>query len=111
MLVVQGILLIKMIVKKHVNAGRLVLAACDNSLINKRFEDSGMVLDLASLFYKGEIMSETEFAALIKKAHTLNLVGKDAVGFLIGLGVGDEKKVKSVAGIPHLQIIFSGRTN
>jgi len=34
-----------MIVKKHVNAGRLVLAACDNSLINKRFEDSGMVLD------------------------------------------------------------------
>ena len=111
MLVVQGILLIKMIVKKHVNGGRLVLAACDNSLINKRFEDSGMVLDLTSTFYKGEKMSETEFTALIKKAHILNVVGKETVGFLIGLGVGDEKKVKCVAGIPHLQIIFGGKTN
>jgi len=56
-------------------------------------------------------MCETEFTALIKKAHILNLVGKETVGFLIKLGVGDEKRVKSVAGIPHLQIIFSGRTN
>ncbi len=111
MLVVQGILLIKMIVNKHVNAGRLVLAACDNSLINKRFEDSGVVLDLTSSFYKGEKMSETEFAALIKKAHILNLVGKETVGFLISLGVGDKKSVKNVAGIPHLQIIFGGRIN
>jgi hypothetical protein len=106
MLAEQGILLIKMIVKKHVNAGRLVLAVCDNSLINKRFENSGIVLDLTSKFYRGRKMTKSEFVTLVKKAYIINAVGVGVVGFLINLGVCDSGEVKTLTKIPYIQIIF-----
>lgn len=44
-----------MIVKMHkTQDNRIVLAVCDNDLLDKKFEEGKMQLDLTSYFYKGE---------------------------------------------------------
>jgi len=65
-----------MIVKEHINEGKLILALCDKNLLGKKIEDQNIQLDLSSSFYKGEEADIEELKKLIKKAYIINAVGK-----------------------------------
>ena len=62
-----------MIVKKHSQNNKLVLAICDEDLLGKTIEENDLILDLKSDFYRGEEMNETELKQLriIKKLEIL----------------------------------------
>lgn len=92
-----------MIVKKHVNEGRLVLAICDSDIIGKKFSEDNKQLDLTSSFYKGEEMEKEELKKLIKKAHIINAVGKESVSFLIKEKLVDKKNIIEIENVPHAQ--------
>jgi len=91
---------------------RSVLALCDASLLGKCFEEGNAVLDLKvnSSFYKGEKVGEKEAQKLLKDAledvhSSLNVVGVKSVACLCkALPSLDEKSVKKVAGVPHVQV-------
>ncbi len=95
-----------MIIKKHNNNGRLILALCDASLLNKKIETDELILDLSSSFYKGEKTTEEELKDLFKKTYILNAVGEKCISFLINQKVVSEKNIKKINGIPYLQLIF-----
>jgi hypothetical protein len=95
-----------MLVKKHTNAGRLILAICDSDLIGKKVTEGNRQLDLASSFYKGEETEEKEVNELIKQAYMLNLVGKKAVDFALKNKLIEKENILFVAKIPHAQVLF-----
>jgi|TARA_B100001971_G_C17875651_1_gene375480 hypothetical protein len=95
-----------MIVKKHLNEGRLVLAICDNNLIGKKIEEGKLQLDLTSEFYKGEDMSEEELKTIIKKAYMINVVGKKIIDFLIKNKNIDIDDIIFIKKVPHAQVVM-----
>jgi len=95
-----------MIVKKHLNDGRLVLAVCDSGLLGKKFAEGNRQLDLTSSFYKGEEVDEKEIERLMKEAYMINLVGEKSVKLGIKSKLIDKDCVIVIAKIPHAQILM-----
>ncbi len=97
-----------MYLKLHENdAGKSVIAAlCDKELLGKVYREKELVLDLEryAAFYKGEITGEEEAARALKKAVSMNLVGRRSVGLALKLGLAGKGEVRKISGIPHLQI-------
>ncbi len=95
-----------MIVKKHIDQGKLVLAICDETLLGKRIEDSNLMLDLSSDFYNGTKMSEQEFLKLIKQAYIINAVGQGVVSILQKEDFVSQEQVNFLNNVPYVQIVF-----
>lgn len=96
----------KFVVAVHVSEGRRILAVCDSSVHGKRFEDDNVVLDLSSRFYSGEEKDKGAVEKLMQKAYTVHAVGKNSVAVAIGLGLAAKEDIKTVAGVPHVQILM-----
>ncbi len=96
-----------MILKKHFNEGRLILAICDTKLIDKTFEDNTGFLNLKSGFYKGEEVSDKTIVELFNKAYILNAVGKESIDLLVKEKIIQAKQIKQIKKIPYIQIVFS----
>jgi len=95
-----------MIVKKHIDNGRLILAVCDEDIVGKKYEEHELVLDLSAKFYAGEKMSKTELANLIKKAYIINAVGQNSIMFLINKNIITKEECKKINAIPYANVIF-----
>ena len=98
-----------MYVKKHIDNGRLILGACDESLIGKKIEDSTMVLDLSSSFYKGERLSESAFLDLVRKSYIVNAVGVDCIECLIKAEFIGKNEAKKLLNVPYIQLVFDAK--
>ena len=103
---VPDTLLIKMIIKKHVTGGKLILAICDASLLNKKIETETQILDLSSNFYKGEPETEEKILDLVKKAYIINAVGEKSTNLLIKKGIIAEEDRKQIKSVPFVQVVF-----
>lgn len=94
-----------MIVKKHVNEGRLILAVCDSDILGKKFEDEICVLDLSSKFYDGDETEKEKVQELMLQAYIVNLAGKKSLAVAQELDLLDEIGIIYVEGIPHAQLL------
>ena len=92
-----------MIVKVHERREGSIISVVDKELIDKKFEENDLQLDLSSNFYKGDEKSFEEVGDLIRNAYGVNLVGGKAIRLAIEEGIIDEKMVKKISGIPYYQ--------
>ena len=83
-----------------------VVAICDAELLGEKFSEGGRVLDLKTYrsFYEGDKVDEEKAIELIRSAHNLNVVGKKAVQAVKKARNIDEGCVKTVEGVPLLQL-------
>jgi len=96
-----------MIIKKHMAEGRrLILAACDDELLGKRFEENGKQLDVSPEFYNGEKIAEAELVRLIGKAYIINAVGKKSVACCAKADICSKEDILKIEGIPYLQAVL-----
>jgi len=86
-------------VKKHPG----VLAACDDRLIGKRFEEKDLVLDVRESFYRGELVDEDRLSEMLTDASNINLVGEQTIRTAKKSKLVD--KVGRINGVPYA-IIF-----
>jgi uncharacterized protein len=98
-----------MIAKVHNSQGRLLLAVCDENLLNKKIEEGEFVLDLTSGFFNGEKTKNSVLVPLIKKAYIINAVGKEATDLLVKEGIIAREDVLSVKKVPFAQVLFEAK--
>ena len=96
----------KLIVAQHNSEGRLILAVCDGNVHGKKLEEKGVVLDLSSKFYHGHEKDADAVKKLMLKAYTIHAVGKSSVAVAIMLGLAAKEDAKTVAGVPHVQVLL-----
>lgn len=97
-----------MLVKVHKNQDKgMVLAICDDNLIDKKFEEGDLQLDLSGSFYKGAKFDEESIRKMIKEAYIINVVGEKSINFCIKEKIMDKNCVLRIKNIPHAQTIFS----
>lgn len=80
-----------------------VLAACDEDLVGKKFEENELVLNVSKSFYMGELVGEQELSGMLAEAENINLVGEQTINIakrnnLVG-------KIGRIKGVPYA-IIF-----
>jgi hypothetical protein len=85
---------------------RSVTALCDSELLGRVIRGGGCVLDLRKYkeFYCGEIVCEEDAAGLAREAENLNVVGANSLAAARRCVAIDEKNVKRIAGVPHVQV-------
>lgn len=83
---------------------KLVLSVSDSELVGKKFEEGNLQLDLSGDFFRGSKIPESDIAKLSESAAMITVIGKKSTEFFIKKGIVKRENVKSIAGIPHIQI-------
>ncbi|RLI96174.1 MAG: DUF424 domain-containing protein [Candidatus Altiarchaeales archaeon] len=94
-----------MYTKIYKEEGKILIAACDEDIIGKKFSEGELLLHVREDFYKGERMDLDKLEDLLGNANIANLTGNKVVERAIDAGFVDEKNVIIIQGIKHAQIV------
>ena len=83
----------------------ILIGACDEELIGKKFREGKLQLDVSKEFYDGERISVEVLKKYLKNATIANLVGEKTVNCAIKLGVVDLECIMKIKDVPHAQMV------
>ena len=92
-------------VKIYKQGDDIVIGACDEHLLGKKFRDGKLQIDVARHFYDGERVDGKTLKKFLLDATIANLVGKQTVKCALDLGLVDPAYVLEIKGVPHAQIV------
>ena len=82
-----------------------MLNICDADLVGKTINRDNFSLKISEEYYADKVIEKEEAVDLLKKANNINMVGKEIISLSVNIGVGSQKGVKVIDGIPFL-IVF-----
>jgi hypothetical protein len=85
-------------------SGNLMLNICDPELLDKTFQDGNTKMTIKPSYYAERDVDEHEAKNLLKKCNSINMVGKKTISLATDLGIGSEKSVRLIEGIPFLLV-------
>ena len=83
----------------------MLIGACDEKLIGKKFEDGKFQIDVSKDFYDGQRITKDVLKQYLIEATIANLVGKETIKCAIDLGLIDTDSIIKIKGIPHAQMV------
>ena len=86
-------------------SGNLMLNICDPELIGKTLHDGTIKIKINSNYYAERDVDEHEAKNLLTKCNSINMVGENIVSLATSLGIGSEKSIRRIEGVPFL-IVF-----
>ncbi|MEM0466069.1 MAG: DUF424 family protein [Candidatus Thermoplasmatota archaeon] len=92
-------------IKMYRQGEDLVIGACDEELLGKKFTKGKLQIDCSRQFYDGDRVSIKAFEKIITDATIANLVGKKTVSSAVKLGLIDPQCILTIKGVPHAQMI------
>jgi hypothetical protein len=82
-----------------------MLNICDSDILGKTVTRDKVTLKISENFYGKNTIEKEEAKDLLKKCNSINMVGKEIVSLSVNMGIGSQKGVKEIDGIPFL-IVF-----
>lgn len=92
-------------IKVYEQGENLVIGACDEHLLGKKFVDGKFKIDVSKNFYEGERINKDTLAEYLNDATIANLVGEESVNCAIKLGLVNRDCILTIKGIPHAQMV------
>ena len=86
-------------------SGNLMLNICDSELVDKTFHDGNTKIKINSNYYAERDVDEHEAKNLLKKCSSINMVGEKTISLATSLGIGSERSIRRIDGVPFL-IVF-----
>tara|TARA_B100001142_G_scaffold207283_1_gene205442 strand:+ start:478 stop:774 length:297 start_codon:yes stop_codon:yes gene_type:complete len=86
-------------------SGNLMLNICDPELIDKTLLDGNTKIKINPNYYGERDVDEHEAKNLLTKCNSINMVGEKTVSLATSLGIGSEKSIRRIEGVPFL-IVF-----
>ena len=86
------------------SSGNTILNICDPDLLDKIVKDKKIEIKISSKYYNDKTIDEIEAEYLIKKCTSANMVGEKTISISLKIGIGSEKGVRRIDGIPFLII-------
>jgi hypothetical protein len=98
--------ILSMYLKVHRSTdGSTVVAVCDRELLDRKLRQGDLELHVSEYFYGTTPAEEGDVTRAIQDGDHINLVGEQAVGVAIGLGLLERSGCMVIDGVPHAQII------
>ncbi len=88
-------------IKMHISINKSILAVCDSELVGKKCSEEEKCLMISEYFYKGELVDEEKAVIEMRKADSLNIVGKKAVELAIKEGILSKENVFLIDDVPY----------
>jgi len=82
-----------------------MLNICDADLLGRTLNRDNFSLKISQVYYTDKAIEKEEAKALLQKSDNINMVGKEIISLSVNIGVGSQKGVKVIDGIPFL-IVF-----
>jgi len=79
-----------------------MLNICDVDLVGKKISENNLQVDISKNYYGKEIVEKNEAENLLKNSSIINMVGKEIISLSMNLGIGSEKGIKKISGVPFL---------
>jgi len=96
----------KMIYTKiHERGSEVLIAACDEELLGKKFSSDDFEIEVSERFYGGEVRKIEELTTIISQATMANLVGNRVVSKAIQEGLVSEAHILEIGGVKHAQYV------
>jgi len=92
-------------IKIYKRGNDLLIGACDENLLGKKFEDGKFQIDVKKDFYEGEKIAPEVLKKYLDDATIANLVGKATIKVAVDMGLVDPDCVIKIKGIPHAQMV------
>lgn len=92
-------------VKVYQQGDDMIIGACDEHLLGKKFRRGKIQIDVAKRFYDGERIDRKTLETFLREATIANLVGKETVTCAIDLGLVDPNCILKIKGVPHAQVV------
>ena len=92
-------------IKIYKRGNDLLIGACDEDLLGKKFEDEKFQIDVSKDFYGGKKISPEALKKYLEDATIANLVGKETIKCAIEAGIVDPECIIEINGIPHAQMV------
>ena len=92
-------------IKIYKQGSDLLIGACDENLIGKKFEDGKFQIDVKKEFYDGERITSDVLKKFLEEATIANLVGKATIKVAINMGLVDPDCIIKIKGVPHAQMV------
>lgn len=92
-------------IKVYKQGDDLVIGACDEHLLGKKFRTGKLQIDVSRHFYDGERIDKKTLEKFLLDATIANLVGKETVSCALGLGLVHPDCILRIRGVPHAQIV------
>jgi len=92
-------------IKIYKHGNDLLIGACDEKLIGKKFVDGKFQIDVTREFYDGERITTEVLKKYLKNATIANLVGEKTVQCAIKLGLVNPDCILRIKGVPHAQMV------
>ena len=86
------------------SSGNTILNICDPDLLDKIVKDKKIEIQISSKYYNDKTIDEIEAEYLLKKCTSANMVGEKTISLSLKIGIGSEKGVRRIDGIPFLII-------
>ena len=83
----------------------ILIGACDEKLLGKKFEDGKFQIAVKRDFYDGKLITSQSLKKYLEDATIANLVGDETVQSAIDIGLVDPDCVIKIKGIPHAQMV------
>jgi len=87
------------------SSGNIILNICDPDLLDKIVKDEEREITITSSYYNERTIDEVEASHLLQNCTSVNMVGENIISLSLKLGIGSEKSVRKIEGIPFL-IVF-----
>jgi len=83
----------------------MIVGACDEELLGKKFAKGKIQIDVSSSFYDGERVNKITLKKYLENATIANLVGVETVECAVEMGLVDPQFVLKIKGVPHAQMV------
>jgi len=100
-----------MILTVHKRGKDIVVAACDEDILDKTFRGGELKLYVSKKFYGEETCNEKELVSALRSCTSANLVGKEVIEVAIRAGFIVEECIIYIGKVPHAQLYKVGRGN
>lgn len=91
-------------VKLHDTENGVLLAMCDEGLIDRVIEDGDVYINIRdySEFYRGSLIGPNELRGMLpEKLHSANVIGDEAVGAAVENSIVKKENVRTASGIRY----------
>ena len=92
-------------IKIYKQGNDLLIGACDEKLIGKKFVEGKFQIDVSKEFYDGKRIKAQILKKYLEDATIANLVAEETIKCAIDLGLVDPNCIIKIKGIPHAQMV------
>jgi hypothetical protein len=92
-------------IKIYEQGENLVVGACDENLLGKKFIEGKFKIDVSKNFYEGKRVNKDALVKYLNEATIANLVGEEVVNCAIKHGLINPERILKIKGIPHAQLV------